>query len=47
VAGLREQGVLTRGLWGGALQISPPLVIGDDEVAELGAALRDVLTALA
>ena len=44
VAALRERGVLTRGLWGGSLQISPPLVISADEVAELGAALHDVLT---
>ncbi len=45
VAGLRAQGVLTRGLWGGALQISPPLVITDGEVAELASALRTVLEA--
>jgi putrescine---pyruvate transaminase len=46
VAALRERGVLTRGLWGGALQISPPLVISDTEVAELGARLQTVLSDL-
>jgi putrescine---pyruvate transaminase len=47
VAGLRQRGVLTRGLWGGALQISPPLVVTDAEVGELGTALREVLSGLA
>jgi len=40
---LRKNGVLTRGLVGGALQVSPPLVITDDEVGELATALRSAL----
>jgi adenosylmethionine-8-amino-7-oxononanoate aminotransferase len=43
VRALRGLGVLTRGLVGGALQVSPPLVITDAEVAELGEALRTAL----
>ncbi len=43
VQALRRLGVLTRGLVGGALQISPPLVLTDDEVAELAAALATAL----
>ncbi len=43
VQALRRLGVLTRGLVGGALQISPPLVLTDDEVAELATALATAL----
>ena len=44
VRALRDLGVLTRGLVGGALQVSPPLVITDAEVAELAEALRTALS---
>ncbi|MEZ5115386.1 MAG: aminotransferase class III-fold pyridoxal phosphate-dependent enzyme [Candidatus Nanopelagicales bacterium] len=43
VARLREEGVLTRGLVGGALQISPPLVVTEDDLALLGDALARAL----
>jgi putrescine aminotransferase len=43
VRALRGLGVLTRGLVGGALQVSPPLVVTDAEVAELAEALRSAL----
>lgn len=46
VPALRAHGVMTRMLASGAIQISPPLVITDDEVEELasaiGAALDDI-----
>jgi len=46
VPALRKNGIMTRMLASGAIQISPPLVITDDEVDELaagiGAALDDV-----
>jgi adenosylmethionine-8-amino-7-oxononanoate aminotransferase len=45
----RAHGVITRGLLGGALQISPPLVITESELQEvahgIGAALDDVAAA--
>ena len=46
VAALRKNGIMTRMLASGAIQISPPLVLSDDEVDELasgiGAALDDM-----
>lgn len=39
----RERGVLTRTLFGGALQISPPLVIGAAELGELVSGLQGAL----
>lgn len=47
VAALREEGVLTRALAGGALQVSPPLVIDEEDVAVLAGAVRRVLEAQA
>ncbi len=46
VAGMRERGVLTRGLADGSLQISPPFVITRDELRRLAAAIDDTLLAL-
>lgn len=43
VAASRRNGVLTRALGIGALQISPPLVIDRDELKELGDGLRSAL----
>ena len=43
VAALRRRGVLTRGLVGGALQVSPPLVVTEGQLDDLVAAMRDVL----
>jgi len=43
VAAARRSGVLTRGLVGGALQISPPLVITEAEVGQLAERLYDAL----
>ena len=43
VLAARERGVLTRGLVGGGLQISPALVIGGAELAELAAGLGGAL----
>jgi putrescine---pyruvate transaminase len=43
VSAARAHGVLTRALTGGALQISPPLVITDDEVGQLVARIHDAL----
>ena len=40
---LRERGIMGRVLAGGALQISPPLVLTDDEVQELTDGLRAAL----
>ena len=46
VAACREQGILTRALGTGALQISPPLILSDTETKELvdglGAALDEI-----
>ncbi len=44
--GLRERGVLTRGLADGSLQISPPFVIERAELQELARAIDDTLLAL-
>ena len=43
----REEGILTRGLLGGALQISPALVIGRGELDELAGGLAAALDACA
>jgi putrescine---pyruvate transaminase len=43
LAALRERGVLTRNLASGALQISPPFVVDDAQIAELGAAIAGAL----
>jgi putrescine---pyruvate transaminase len=43
VPALREHGIMGRVLAGGALQISPPLVLTDDEVQELTDGLRAAL----
>ena len=43
VPALREHGIMGRVLAGGALQISPPLVLTDDEVEELTDGLRAAL----
>ncbi len=43
VAALRGEGVLTRGIVGGALQISPPLTVTTEDLAELAGALHRVL----
>jgi len=47
VLAAREAGVLTRGLLGGALQISPPLVIERAQLDELAAGLGSALDSLA
>jgi putrescine---pyruvate transaminase len=47
VAACREVGVLTRALATGALQVSPALVIDDDDLVELAAGLRAALDTLA
>jgi adenosylmethionine-8-amino-7-oxononanoate aminotransferase len=44
-AAARERGVLTRGLLGGALQISPPLVIERSDLEELAEKLAGALDA--
>lgn len=46
VAGVRERGVLTRGLADGSLQVSPPFVITRDELRQLAAAIDDTLSSL-
>ena len=45
LAALRERGVLTRNLASGALQVSPPFVIDDDDIAFLGSAIAESLVA--
>jgi adenosylmethionine-8-amino-7-oxononanoate aminotransferase len=47
VAACREIGVLTRALASGALQISPALVVDDDDLDELADGLRTALGTLA
>ena len=47
VLAAREAGVLTRGLLGGALQISPPLVIERAQLDELAAGLGSALDSVA
>jgi adenosylmethionine-8-amino-7-oxononanoate aminotransferase len=46
VARLRERGILSRALVGHSLQLSPPFTIAEDELALVGAAIRDVLREL-
>ena len=43
ILALRAEGVLTRGIVGGSLQISPPLTITSDDLDELAGALGRVL----
>ena len=43
----RDAGVITRALAGGGLQVSPPLVITEDQLAELAEGLRAGLDAVA
>ncbi len=45
LAGLRERGVLTRNLASGALQISPPFVIEEQDIDLLAAAVSDAIVA--
>ena len=47
MAAARDNGILTRGLLGGALQISPPLVIERSELDELAEGLAGALDACA
>jgi len=47
VAACREAGLLTRALATGALQVSPALVIGDDDLVELAGGIRAALDTLA
>jgi adenosylmethionine-8-amino-7-oxononanoate aminotransferase len=44
VAACRERGVLTRGLAGHSLQVSPPFVIGEDEIARIAAVFAETLS---
>jgi adenosylmethionine-8-amino-7-oxononanoate aminotransferase len=44
VAGCRRNGVLTRGLAGRALQISPPYVITDEEISKVTQAIAAAVT---
>ena len=46
VAEAREGGVLTRGLVGTTLQISPPFVITEEEISEIAERLHDVFGAI-
>jgi putrescine aminotransferase len=46
VAGCRANGILTRGLATGALQISPALVVGDEELTELVTGIGSALDAV-
>ena len=46
VAACRERGVLTRGLAGHSLQISPPYVIGEDEIATIADVFADALSSV-
>lgn len=43
LAGLRERGVLTRNLASGALQVSPPFVVDESDIALLGEAIAESL----
>src|SRR5262249_52371694 len=45
VAGIRERGVITRGLRGVALQISPPFVITEREIGQIADAFTGALDA--
>jgi putrescine---pyruvate transaminase len=44
VAGCRDRGVLTRGLAGHSLQVSPPFVIGEHEIARIAAIFAETLS---
>jgi adenosylmethionine-8-amino-7-oxononanoate aminotransferase len=46
IAGLRERGVLTRGLADGSVQISPPFVVTREELNQLAEAIDGALTAV-
>ena len=46
LAGLRDRGILTRGLADGSVQVSPPFVITRAEIARIGSAIDDVLVDL-
>lgn len=43
VAGLRSRGVLTRALASGAIQISPPFVVSESDLMDLGHALAEAI----
>jgi adenosylmethionine-8-amino-7-oxononanoate aminotransferase len=43
---LRERGVLTRMLADGSVQVSPPFVIGEDDLASIAGAIDESLAAL-
>jgi len=47
VAATRDRGVLTRIIRGVALQFSPPFVVTEDELAQIGAAVAGALDAVA
>jgi len=47
VAGIRRRGVITRLLRGGALQVSPPFVITEEEIAQLAGTFAAGLDAVA
>ena len=47
VAGARERGVLTRGIRGVALQVSPPFVVTEAELEQVAAAFAGALDAAA
>ncbi|HEY7077709.1 MAG TPA: hypothetical protein VH418_20170, partial [Solirubrobacteraceae bacterium] len=44
VAGCRRNGVLTRGLAGRALQLSPPYVISEEEIATVAETIATSVT---
>lgn len=46
IGGLRERGVLTRGLADGSVQISPPFVVTREQLNELATAIDGALTAV-
>ena len=46
VAAARERGVIVRGVRGVALQISPPFVITEDEIATLARVVGEALDAV-
>ena len=46
VAACRERGVLTRGLAGHSLQISPPFVISEQEISTIAAVFADALSSV-
>ena len=43
VVDIRERGVITRGLRGVALQVSPPFIITEEEIAKIADVFRDAL----